>query len=249
MGGGPSGSQKAQQQGIANTEIGISGQQQNIAGGLSAFGQSQIGQGQSLENPLIAKLLAEASGNPQALLSAEAVPIGNIAAGYQGAKDSIFNNVAPGAARDFALSQLDRTRATGNATLLNQAYQGAAPALAQVGAANIGTGLQAQGGALSGFAGATGSASAAESTVNNIIQQQEQAKSTTMSFLGSVIGAGGSALTGGLLGHGGGGMSTPRPFDTGSIGGNWNGVLSPGMFAPLSSNLMPGAPSVAPFGG
>lgn len=233
--GGPSGAQQAQQQGIANTQLGIANQQQGIAGGLSAFGQSQIGQGAALEQPLIAKLTAEASGDPQALLSAEAVPIGNVAAGYQAAKDNIYNTIAPGAARDYSLAQLERGKATQNATLLNQAYQGAAPALAQVGAANIGTGLQAQGGAISGLNAATGSTSAAESTVNNIIQQQEQAKSSSMSFLGSLIGAGAGAATGGLFGGvgglfgGGGGNSSPsappgfqfynqaRPFNVGSI--------------------------------
>src|SRR5579872_563045 len=184
MGGGGIKSTQNQEQSVAN-------QYQGVAGGLEQFAAPLLNEGVSLQQPLINLLQSYMSPDPSARLTANAIPIGNIKSQDQVATDSIFNNVAPGAGRDFALAKLKEGEASQISGLLNRTYESAAPGLAQVGSGLTGTGLQVYGGALSALGGATGA-------LGQIGQQQEQGKASTLGFLGSLAGAGARAATGGL---------------------------------------------------
>ncbi len=158
-----------------------------------ANSQADLARRNALEQPLIAKETALAGGDPKAALSAAAPSIGILAGGFQNAKDQIYNNVPAGPARDFALANLERQKATGISSFMAQEVNKAPEVLANVGQGLGAFSLQELGASLSGYSGANTTAGSVENAAN-------QQKATQLGFLGSLAGAAGMAAGGGALG-------------------------------------------------
>ena len=174
-------------------------------------GQSQIAQsaasiesGNRLRQPSIDYYTRMSSGDPGAMLTAAAVPLGNLSRSAAGAKESIRDTVPRGAARDFAMANVDRDAYGQSAGFLNQAFLSSFPALQALASEQTGTGLQQLG---AGYRGIEGSAS----TNNQIQQIQQQKKASQMGLIGNLAGMAAAPLTGGLTamlgGMGGGARS------------------------------------------
>jgi hypothetical protein len=187
--GGPSQGYETAQNALATA----TGQQTQIAGTEFAQSQEDRAQRQTLEQPLIAKETALAGGDAKAALSAAAPQIGILAGGYQNAKDQIFNNVPAGPARDYALANLERQKATGISSFMANEVNKAPEILANVGQGLGAFSLQELGGSLSGYSGATTSAGAT-------MQAENSRKEATLGFLGSLAGAAGTAAGGFMAG-------------------------------------------------
>lgn len=179
-------------------------------------GQSQITQsadsiaaGAKLRQPSIDYYSRLASGDPGSMLTAAAVPLGNLSRGAAGAKESIRDTVPRGAARDFALAGVDRDQYGQSAGFLNQAFLSAFPALQGLATEQTGTGLQQLG---AGYRGIESSAN----TNNQIQQVQQQKKATQMSLIGNLVGAAAGPLTGGIssMMKGAGGAASMTPSQT-----------------------------------
>ena len=171
-----------QQNAITQEQIGIANQQ-------NALQQQNYDRMVQLQQPEVTRQTNLASGDPTSILTAAQPTISQVSGGYNAAKSNIFNNIAPGAARDKALADLEASKATaiGNteANLVNEA-----PAkLANIGAGYGSFSLQELGAAINSLGGASNSN-------QSVLSAQENAKSSTMSFLGSLAGAGGSIFQG-----------------------------------------------------
>ena len=172
---------------------------QSTAGAQSGLGASQAAAGTAneaqalaLEQPLIAKEQALSTGNRSAALSAAMPAISQISSGYQGAKESIFNSVAPGAARDTALANLETQKAVGTGNAMSTAVQQAPEILANVGQGIGAFSLQEIGAGLSGYGGAA-------NTQSQVLQAQTAQNAAKLGVLGDLTGAAGTAA-GGIFG-------------------------------------------------
>jgi hypothetical protein len=177
---------KTQSQG---TQEAITQQQLQIGQRQQAVSEEDRARALELEQPAIDFSKALISGDPGTLMTAAAPIIGNVARGYQKTKDSIFDTVAPGAGRDFAVASLERDRPAATATTLNQLITGAYDKLANIGSGFGSFSLSELGAGLRGFEGAS-------STNQALMQNEAQRKSSTMSFLGSLVGGGATAFAG-----------------------------------------------------
>lgn len=202
MGGGASQTEQTSSN-LANTEAGIAQQYLNLS-------QTQLAQGQALQQPLINFYKGVTSGDQNALLTAAAPQIGNITQQNEAAKASIWNNIPAGAGRDAALAQQKVGQAGQVANTLNTTYNSALTGLAQLGSGQQGVGLQEAG---AGFTGVSG----AQSAYGNVMQTQEQQKASTMGLIGSIVGGAAGVATGGLsgLGRSGGGIAGLGDFSAG----------------------------------
>ena len=153
--------------------------------------QSSIDQGNRLRQPSIDFYSRLASGDPGSMLKAASVPLGNLSRSAASAKETIRDTVPRGAARDFALSGIDRDQYGQSAGFLNQAFLSSFPALQALATEQTGTGLQQLG---AGYRGIEGSAN----TNNQIQQVQQQRKASQMGLLGNLAGMAAAPLTGGL---------------------------------------------------
>ena len=196
--GGPS-TQPSQQ--ISQQQVGLSQQQIDIAKQQNELAAQNYQRMLTLEQPAISYNQALASGDTTAMFKAAAPTLSTISSQAEAAKSSIYDTVAPGAARDFALSQLPIATRTAEAGALTSAQQQSYNALANLGAGFGGLNLQEVGAALSGLGGAGTSLSGASQTQQSIMGAQAQAKSSTMGFLGQLAGAAGTAAGGGAFGH------------------------------------------------
>lgn len=184
--GGPSKQDKTQEQQDSAAQAKIGQEYADMA-------KSELQKQNQLQQPSIDYLTgiinAGNSGDYSKLITAAGAPISNITQQAQQSKEQIYNNIPAGAGRDAALAQT-RT-ATGNnvASTLNQVYLSAFPQLAGLGTQAGQTGLQETGASLRGYEGSA-------NTTNNVMQADSQSKASTMSFLGALAGAGGSALGG-----------------------------------------------------
>jgi hypothetical protein len=181
-GGGPSGS-------TVNAENALMANQASIANQATSQEQQQLQQMQTLEAPLIAQETALAGGDRTAALAASMPTISKISQGYDASKQSIGNTIAPGAARDTALAQLEVQKNTGIAGTQAQMVQQAPSVLAALGQSQGQMSLQSLGAALSGFSGA--------SQTNQAAGQLETQQSNA--FWSPILGlaaAGGSAIGG-----------------------------------------------------
>ena len=169
------------------------GAQSGLAATEAASGTALQSQALSLEQPLIAKEQALSTGNRSAALSAAMPSISNITAGYQGAKESIFNTVAPGAARDTALANLETQKAVGTGTAMATQVQQAPEILANVGQGLGAFSLQEVGAGLSGYQGASG-------TQQAVLGAQTQQQAAKLGVIGSLAGGAGEAAGGGAFG-------------------------------------------------
>ena len=174
MGGPPESSINTQNQ-LTQEQIGISQQQNKLQ-------QKNYQRMLELQQPEIAKQTALASGDQTAITTAAAPVIMQASKGFQAAKDSIFTTIAPGAARDKALADLEVNKATTIAGTEAGLVNDASGKLANIGAGLGSFSLQELGAALSGVSGAS-------SSNQSVMQVQEQAKASTMGLIGSLAGA------------------------------------------------------------
>lgn len=178
MGGGPS----------TQPSRDIEQQQVNLSNRLVNLAESQYGQQQENQAPLVGFLKNLISGDQGTTMTAAAPVLGNISKGYQQAKDTIFQSTAPGAARDFALTQLPIQENSARESALNSLILNAYPTLANIGNTQGNQALQL-------FGGGTSNLSGASSTANNVMQAQAASKASTMGFLGQLAGAAASPFT------------------------------------------------------
>jgi len=128
-----------------------------------------------------------ASGDPNKMLEAAAVPLGNISKSAASARGAIEDTVAPGAARNFALAGLKRDQAGQSSSLLNQAYLSAFPALQGISQQLAGYGsTQLQGS--SGYQGQGQNAN------NQVIQTEQQKRQSKLNTIGTFAGIAGGAI-------------------------------------------------------
>lgn len=165
--------------------------QQQVTTEQQALAQSQAQYTQSQQElaPAMNYYQQLVSGNPQQTMAAAAPQISNITGGYNASVEQINNNVAPGAARDYALSQVPIQQNSQVASTLNSVTQNAYGSLAALGSGSESASLQFLGGGVS-------AGNAASSSNQVTMQAQEQSKADTMGFLGSLIGASGTAAAG-----------------------------------------------------
>jgi hypothetical protein len=103
-----------------------------------------------------------------------------------------------GAARDFAISGIDRDAYGQSANFLNQAFLSSFPALAGLATEDSGIGLQQLGAGYRGIEGAAG-------TNNQIQQVQQQQKASQLGLFGNLAGMAAGVATGGMSSAAGGG--------------------------------------------
>lgn len=185
--GGPSDQTIGTQQQLTQQQIGIADQQNQLQ-------QQNYARMNELQAPSIAFNQGILS-NPALQSSAAAPMISQITQGTNAAKESIANNTPSGAARDYALSQVPIQQNSQIASTLNQTTLSAYDKLANIGSGLGSFSLQELGASLSGLGGASSSNQAAG-------QMQAQQGSAIFGLLGSLLGAGGTALGGGLTAGG-----------------------------------------------
>ena len=172
----------------------LSKQQEDLGKYFMEQSKEGLAQRKQLQAPVIDYYTKLASGDPTQIMTASAVPLGNLAKMTQQAKANIME-MAPGAARTTALAQLNREAGGQQSTLLNQAYLSAFPALQGLASESGNTGLQTAG---AGYRGVEGAASSNK----DIMQIQQQQKASQLGLIGSLAGAAGS-IAGGFMGGGG----------------------------------------------
>lgn len=185
MGAGKTLKQAYQRQNdITNRALDLS--QSTATGAQTAFGQRT----QQLQKPLDF-YNGVASGDPAKMLAAAAPGITNISKQAQSAKGSIMDTVAPGAARNFALAQIDRDKFGQNAQFLNQAFLSAFPALQGIASDTGNFGLQQLGASLNSMQqGSQGN--------QQIIQNEAQRKAAKMNMIGGIASMAGGGLAAGI---------------------------------------------------
>lgn len=180
---GPSASVEAAQSNLANQQLGIAEQQNNQS-------QAAYQKMQTEEAPAIGLYTALTQGSPTAAMTASAPLIAPITQGYNASQESIFNSTAPGAGRDYALSQLNVQKNANISNVFSNTTASAFDKLANIGAGQGSFSLASVGASLSGL---TGSAT----TQNQLGQEQAASKAATMGFLGDIVsGASGVASAG-----------------------------------------------------
>lgn len=171
-----------------------------IGGANTAFGQRS-----SLLQKPIDFYSGIASGDPNKMLEAAAPGLTNISKGAQSAIEGIQDSTAPGAARNFAIAQIQRDKFGQNAQLLNQAFLSSFPALQQIGTDTGNFGLQQLGGAINSNQQAT-------QGNQNIINAEAQRRQAKLNTVGGLVGAAAGPLAGGLSGLGGTGSAGASPI-------------------------------------
>lgn len=187
---GPKREDKSAQRDLANQQTQISREQVQ-------FSKEDRDQRNLLQDPTIKFNQALASGDRDKIMTAAALPIAELTRGTQTAKENIMNTLPPGAARDFALSQVAREGPAQTAQFINQAHLSSMDKLANIAQGFGAFSLQELGAGLR-------AGEASGQTRNSIMQADAQSKAATLGFLGSLAGAAGSVATGGLTGGGGG---------------------------------------------
>ena len=141
-----------------------------------------------LQQPLIDRETALASGDATAVLKASAPTIAKLSEGFQGAKDRIYDSVPAGPARDYALSQLERDKAGNISTFMANEVNQAPQILSDIGSGAGAFSLQELGAALSGYG-------AASQTGAEISQMENQRKASAMQMWSSLANQGGKAAS------------------------------------------------------
>lgn len=142
-------------------------------------------QAKELEQPFIDQQKKLATGSPQDATAAIAPVLMQVSSGYTAARDNIIANIPPGPARDLALSRLEVQKDTAIGGARVTAVQSAPEKLASLATGSLlPVSLSEIGAALSGYGGATTSASAQAQAAN-------EAKGSQLGFLGSLAGMAG----------------------------------------------------------
>lgn len=196
---GPSSTEKQAEQ----MQLQTSQQQLALESQYAQYAQGRLAQGDALQQPLINRDKALVSGDPNTVLQAAGPGVGQFAKAGQASKDQIYNNLPPGAARDFAQAQSTMNTNTQTAGYINNLVNAAPGELAQIGTGQYSVGLtQAGQGQTSGQISNT--------AAGQVGQLEQQSKASTLGFLGSLAGAAGKAA-GGFSFGGGGSAPTPTP--------------------------------------
>jgi hypothetical protein len=190
---GPSSAEKT----AMSTNSQITQQQLNLAQQQQTASTEDKAKAEALQAPLIAKETALASGDRNAALAAAMPTISKISSGYEGAKQSVFNSVAPGAARDTALANLEVQKSVAPAQAMAQSVENAPEILANIGSGVGAFSLQELGASLSGYGGAS---TTNQSNLASATQQQ----AAKLGVVGDLVGAAGGAATAGIKGLTGG---------------------------------------------
>lgn len=133
-----------------------------------------------------------ASGDPYALMRANAPAIAQIGAATTGAKQNILNSAPNGGEKNLALEQADVARGAQIGSLTTNSYNNAFNTLAGLGSQGIGLGQNASSQAISGFnsgAGVTGQIG------NFQLQGQQLQAEKKGNSLGALSSLGGDAAT------------------------------------------------------
>jgi hypothetical protein len=121
------------------------------------------------------------------------------------ARESIFENVRPGAGRDVAMGELERGQRGQVAGALSNVFLQSFPALATLGGEAGQFGLQDLSAALSGLGGAGSALGGASRTGEGVLQARVQQQQAMFNLLGNIVGAAGGAVAGpvgrGFLGN------------------------------------------------
>lgn len=189
-------------------QVDIANKAQQMGNLSSEQGQQAFGQrGELLQKPIDHYSML-ASGNPTAMMTAAAPGLSNIAKQSQSAKGSIMETVPAGAARNYALSKLERDKAGAGADFLNQSYMQAFPALQGIATDTGNFGLQQLG---AGFRGLE----AAGQGNQAVIQSETQRQAAKMNMLGGIASMAGGGIFGAMnKGGGGGGGAAPSFLST-----------------------------------
>ena len=198
-GGGPSNEQIKLQEKQIDTTSQLTQEQIDLARSQQAQAAQDTAERKALQQPLIDKETALASGDRSKALAAAMPTISTLSQGYNAAKEQIMSSLPPGPGRDSALANLETQKYTGIAGAQASQVQAAPEILANIGSGVGAFSLQELGAALSGFSGATSSTNVGAGILNNEVQQQEAAKANQLGFFGQLAGAAGTAA-GGWLG-------------------------------------------------
>ncbi len=165
--------------------------QQGLQQSAEQFQASQADKARmnALEAPAIANYQSLISGDPAVATAAAQPIISNVTSGYNAAKESIFNTVAPGAGRDYALAQLP---VQANAAISSGITSQTLAAYDKL--ANLGAGLGSF--SLQELGAGSNLLGQASNSNQSVMSAQEQSKASTMGFLGQIVGgvAGNSGL-------------------------------------------------------
>lgn len=151
----------------------------------------------TLQAPATSFYSGVASGDPLKALTAMAVPLSNLEASTKAATQGVFDTVAEGPARDYALSKISRDAPAAKGALMNQAFMESLGKLFGMGTESGQTGMQ-QLGAGSRFQ------EAEANTNTGLMDAAAKRKAATMGAIGQLAGMAGSAvMPGGAFGKGG----------------------------------------------
>lgn len=176
-----------------SSEQALASSQAQLGQQYAGLASQSLGQMNALYQPAIqadtSLVGAAQKGDYSQLIQAAGPQLGILASQNQQASQLTTNSMPAGAGRDSALAQLPQQQASAVAGTLNNSYAQALQQLTQLGSSYGSTGLQEAGAGLAGL-------TSAGSTYNSVAQSQAQGKASTMSFLGSLAGAGGAAFAG-----------------------------------------------------
>ena len=170
-------------------QVDIAGKAQQLGTANADQSQGSFDQRSSLLQKPIDYFSSVASGNPSAMLTAAAPGLSNISKQSQSAKGNIMETIPAGAARQYALSLIDRGKAGQGADFLNQAYMQSFPALQGIAKDTGDFGLQRLGAGYRGL-------EAAGQGNQAVIQSETQRQAAKMNMIGSVAGMAGGAMGG-----------------------------------------------------
>jgi hypothetical protein len=210
--GGPSQSTETTQNNLTTAETNLANTENSNAQTL--FGESNPGF-QTAEN----YYQGLASGNPAEIFKLISPATSQISQQSATAANQIKQNTPRGGAQNLALAQNDITKASQIGNLATSAYTSAFPALAQIGGSGIGLSTGQANTAISGL-------NAASSSNQALASQQNAAKASTMGFLGSLAGVGGSL--GGAALSGGGALGASALGKPGTSSAIPSGTTVPG---------------------
>jgi hypothetical protein len=123
-----------------------------------------------------------ASGNPTQMFAAVAPSVNSVIGNTEQAKQNILQNDPRGGTQDLALQQADISKAAQIGNLQSSAYTSSFPALANLAQTGLGISTNEAQNAIQGY--------------GQVAQSQSADKASSMGFLGSLAGAGGSVLGG-----------------------------------------------------
>ncbi len=124
-----------------------------------------------------------ASGDPNAIFTAVAPSVQGVKGQFDAAKQNIQDTMPRGGAKDLALEEASVSQAGTVGNIINTGYEGSFAALANLAGKGMGLSVNEVANAIGAFGGAS-------NTLGNVAQQQQAAKSSSLGFIGSLLGSG-----------------------------------------------------------